>query len=139
MARLFEYEEAEEKEAANVDKNGATGLQEVIRELENLKKCYWGEDGAVMKPVSFGEYIQEIVDMAKGINRKGIYIPVRVGDTVYIPYSRPKYVKKAVVEGISIEGKDIKILTDFCVFSVNDIGVTMFLTEEDAEKALERR
>jgi hypothetical protein len=44
----------------------ACDADKVVEQLENLKKCYIGDENAIMKLVSFDEYIQEIIDMAKG-------------------------------------------------------------------------
>lgn len=74
----------------------AIGLEDVITELENLKKCYLGEEDAVMKPVSFGEYIQEIIEATRSLSEKGIYIPVKVGDTVYTPFNRSRSVLRKI-------------------------------------------
>ena len=40
-------------------------IQKAISELENLKKCYNGDEDANMKPMSLNEYMQEIIDMLK--------------------------------------------------------------------------
>ena len=41
--------------------------EQIIDELLNLKKCYLGDEDAVMKPMSFADYIQEIIDKVGGI------------------------------------------------------------------------
>ena len=40
-------------------------MERIVEELKNLKKCYNGEEDAVMKPMGFHEYIQEIIDLAE--------------------------------------------------------------------------
>lgn len=47
--------------SANMNANN----QKIISELENLKKCYNGDEDAVMYPMSFEAYIQKIIDLAK--------------------------------------------------------------------------
>ena len=42
-------------------------MERILDELVNLKKCYLGEEDAVMKSMSFADYIQEIIDKAGGI------------------------------------------------------------------------
>lgn len=42
-------------------------MERIVDELLNLKKCYLGDEDAVMKPMSFADYIQEIIDKAGGI------------------------------------------------------------------------
>ena len=50
----------------------AYDVDKVVSELENLKKCYRGDEDAIMKPMSFENYIQEIIDLAKagGVNEQ---------------------------------------------------------------------
>ena len=40
-------------------------IKKTIDELENLKKCYRGDEDAEMKPMSFEDYLQEIIDNLK--------------------------------------------------------------------------
>lgn len=44
----------------------AYDVDKVVEQLENLKKCYIGAEDAIMKPLSFEEYIQEIINNVKG-------------------------------------------------------------------------
>lgn len=41
-------------------------VKKTIEELENLKKCYMGKEDAVLKPMSFEDYISAIIDYLKG-------------------------------------------------------------------------
>lgn len=83
-----------------------------------------------------------------------IEAPCKVGDTVYMPWKWEDTSGIAVldVERISITGAGASIRTDFwsddeaywlaydCgVFKFDDIGKTVFLTREEAEKALAAR
>lgn len=34
----------------------------VLDDLKNLKKCYNGDENAIIEPINYGEYIQEIID-----------------------------------------------------------------------------
>lgn len=59
----------------------------------------------------------------------------KVGDSLYVPYSRPKYIKQCKVLSFQFDGTDLHIITDFVTFSQRDIGVTAFLDEESAENS----
>lgn len=63
-------------------------------------------------------------------------LPCRVEDTVYIPYSRPKYIKKAVVKEFLFDGVDFHVQTDFVTFSLRDVNTTVFLAQSEAEEKL---
>lgn len=62
----------------------------------------------------------------------------KVGDTLYLPYSRPRYVKEVIVTDFMFDGCDLHILTDFITLGNRDIGKTIFLTKEEAEQALKQ-
>lgn len=63
-------------------------------------------------------------------------LPCKVGDTLYLPYSRPRYIKEVMVTDFMFNGCDLHILTDFVTLGNRDIGKTVFLTKEEAEQAL---
>lgn len=59
-------------------------------------------------------------------------LPCKVGDTLYIPYSKPKYIKEVTVMEFVFDGCDLHINTDFVTLSKRDIGVNAFTKKEDA-------
>lgn len=59
-----------------------------------------------------------------------------MGDTLYLPYSRPRYIKEVMVTDFMFNGCDLQILTDFVTLGNRDIGKTVFLTKEEAEQVL---
>ena len=65
-----------------------------------------------------------------------VKLPCKVGDTLYLPYSRPRYIKEVMVTDFMFNGCDLHILTDFVTLGNRDIGKTVFLTKEEAEQAL---
>ena len=65
-------------------------------------------------------------------------LPCRVGDTVYILIGKSKqfgrpYIKEEKVTEVSTAGR---IWTDSCYYDVDDFDRAVFLTREDAERAL---
>lgn len=65
-------------------------------------------------------------------------LPCKVGDTVYYPYKYHNKVLKYKVEQIIINDKGKWLDVGVMWFSFEDIGTAVFLTREEAEKALER-
>ncbi len=45
-----------------IDSHGKEEILSILQDLKNLKKCYNGDENAIMKPMSFEAYIQEIID-----------------------------------------------------------------------------
>lgn len=87
-----------------------------------------------------------------GFKDKSLYIklPCKVGDTVY--FDAVGYHDTAEIDGIHIDnqgilytwvqydvGVDLIELWDEGDFNIEDIGKTVFLTREEAEKALKER
>lgn len=65
-------------------------------------------------------------------------LPCRVGDTVYILIGKSKqfgrpYIKEEKVTEVSTAGR---IWSDSCYYDVDDFDRAVFLTREDAERAL---
>jgi hypothetical protein len=78
------------------------------------------------------ETIEEIIK-AKADGRLMV-LPCKVGDTVY----RPDGIYPWYIEHIEIYGDEIIFVDDSDnIFRLDDIGKTVFLTREEAEKALE--
>lgn len=67
---------------------------------------------------------------------------MRVGSTVYIPIDKSNrfrygsYIREEKVTEISTAGR---IWTDSCYYDVDDFGKTVFLTRDEAERALKER
>ena len=70
---------------------------------------------------------------------KFVELPCKVGETVYFVYSNENgyLIEEAVVTEVSTER--IWILDRCYYFNYTDIGKTVFLTKEEAEKVLEER
>ena len=101
-------------------------------EYEKYNSSEWAEQ--------FADYL-----LANGV----IVLPCKVGDVVY--FANESYHDAAEIDGIQIDengisftwvqyevGVDITELWDEGDFDLEDIGKTVFLTKEEAEKALER-
>lgn len=67
-----------------------------------------------------------------------VMLPCKVGDTVYYPYKYHNKVLKHKVKQIIINDKGKWLDVGVMWFSFEDIGTAVFLTCEEAEKALER-
>ena len=70
-----------------------------------------------------------------------VELPCRIGDTVYILIEESEkfdgsYVKEEKIAEISTAGR---IWTDDCYYDSNDIGKILFISCEEAERALEER
>lgn len=91
---------------------------------------------------SFTEYLADYL-LANGV----MVPPVKVGDTVYWPsYSRnvqlPDILEETVIE-VDMSGflssEDAEVIRNKYQWEWNDIGQYVFLTREEAEKALAER
>lgn len=58
---------------------------------------------------------------------------VKVGDILYFPYATGQ-IRKVIIENIIANNTDTLLRTDLYMFSINDIGKTIFQTEEEARK-----
>lgn len=83
------------------------------------------------------EYLEEL-KAYKDAEEQGLLLrlPCKIGDTLYLPYSRPRYIKEVMVTDFMFNGCNLHILTDFVTLGNRDIGKTVFLTKEEAEQAL---
>lgn len=81
----------------------------------------------------------QIIDIFDIITENCVDLPCKVGDTVYFVYSNENgyLFEEAVVTEVSTER--IWISDRRYYFNYDDIGKTVFLTPEEAEKALEER
>jgi hypothetical protein len=134
LERLYEYENSglspeevtELKEKYETEKSNGEATYTIMcgltEEVERLKKC-------------LAEYEQ-----AKAEGRL-VVLPVKVGDVVWKIKAVFSYFSKPIedrVERIIISSNEILVCcTSGTKFSVNSIGKTVFLTREEAEKALE--
>lgn len=67
-----------------------------------------------------------------------VVLPCKIGDTVYVPYPALNSVEQFPIESIEIYKSSTVFCTDTCnvEFNASDFGKTVFLTREEAEKAL---
>lgn len=73
-----------------------------------------------------------------------VHLPYKVGDTVYEVFMNhlPPFIQESVAEKIIITSKGLRIkLSRNSVYetSISALGKTLFLTKEEADKALEER
>ena len=120
----------------------------LIELIESAKYEYVRQDRT--KPCKYlADYIADHL-LAEGV----VVSPRKVGDTVYLPweYDGIRSVASFTVLGIYVTGFGLQVATDFDtddngyadkynngVFEFADFGKTVFLTREEAEKALAER
>lgn len=97
------------------------------------EKCFF-QDKSKCYEKNIYEKLREYEDAEE--QKLLIKLPCKVGDTLYLPYSRPRYIKEVIVTDFMFNGCDLHILTDFVTLGNRDIGKTVFLTKEAAEQAL---
>ena len=85
----------------------------------------------------------EIGDLADHLIANGVIVPpCKVGDTVWCIFEDNygyEYVRERIVTGILIRDIGVFLCVGFCHYISSDIGKTVFLTREEAEKALAER
>lgn len=81
---------------------------------------------------------QKLTEMADYLLANGIIVPpVKVGDVVYIVCNVDN---KTVIEESAVEEvSTYRIWTDEVYYDLDDIGTSIFMTRESAEKALAER
>lgn len=78
--------------------------------------------------------------IADHLIENGIIVPpVKVGDVVYYPIRHTNKVMELFVREIVYTGDKIQCYASYLAFTVDNIGKTVFLTREGAEKALAER
>ena len=71
---------------------------------------------------------------------EGVIVPkVKIGQAVYYPIRHTNKVEQLFVREIVYTGSKIQFYASYLAFTVDAIGKTVFLTREEAERALERR
>ena len=85
----------------------------------------------VCHAVHIGGYVQEGVEACKNFKDQSRFIelPCKVGDVVYSLFHGMMYAEKVI-------GAHLLIDTDLGGLNANDFGKTVFLSREDAERAL---
>lgn len=71
--------------------------------------------------------------------KNGVIVPpCKVGDKLYIVADISKKIIEATIIGVWIffDNKTYSVITDFGTIHTNSIGVTVFLTREEAKQAL---
>jgi len=88
----------------------------------------------------FQDEVCEKLGEYEDLDEQGLLLklPCKVGDTIYMPYSRPKYIKPIKVQSFMHDGCDLHIITDFVTLSSRDFGIVVFLTQAEAEEALKK-
>lgn len=78
--------------------------------------------------------------IADHLLKNGIIVPpCKVGQTVYYPIRHTNKVIDLFVREIVYTGDKIQCYASYLAFTVDNIGKTVFLTREEAEKALAGR
>lgn len=90
--------------------------------IANAKSTNWPAEGLSEEEVR--EIIEDVLSC-------------KVGDIIFFPLCNQE-IKEVTIESIIINDKDILLQTDFYIFSIKDIGKTIFLTEKDARKNAEK-
>ena len=92
---------------------------------------------------AFGLPVKCIVELLKEeIHGRRVTLPCVPGDTVWLSksfYTQPKEPLPAVVHAIRFDADGIMIVTGKRRFAAEAIGKTVFLTREEAERAMEGR
>lgn len=71
---------------------------------------------------------------------EGVIVPkVKIGQAVYYPIRHTNKVEQLFVREIVYTGSKIQFYASYLAFTVDAIGKTLFLTREEAEKALSER
>ena len=93
-------------------------------------------DILMSKPYGQSSY-EEFADylLAEGV----IVPPCKVGQTVYYPIRHTNKVMELLVREIVYEKNKLQMWASYLAFTVDAIGNTVFLTREEAEKALAER
>ena len=95
------------------------------------------EDEVVASGKTFGRIVELLKEEIHG---RRVTLPCVPGDTVWLSkafYTQPKEPLPAVVHAIRFDADGIMITTGKRRFAAEAIGKTVFLTREDAEKAME--
>lgn len=92
---------------------------------------------------TFGLPVERIVELLKAeIHGRRITLPCVPGDTVWLSqmfYTRPKKPVPVTVDALRIDREGTTYITGRRRFFEDAIGRTVFLTEEEAERAMEGR
>ena len=87
-----------------------------------------------------GEKVDEAAVIADFLAEHGVMVPpVKVGQTVYYPIRHTNKVEQLFVREIVYTGREIQFYASYLAFTVDRIGITIFLNREEAEKALAER
>ncbi len=123
-------------------------IQEIINELHRMKKEYNAPQGCCVRTQERNGYrskclsiaikaLSEVQTLAKAkADGRLVVLPCKVGDSIY----RPEGLKYSVfwtITNVTIYPDEIVFTDDSDnIFTLDDIGKTVFLTYEEAEKAL---
>jgi hypothetical protein len=109
----------------------------------------WTEKGKTKMRDKLSNMIQSAVNgcakywadvIADKLIAEGVIVPIcKVGQTVYYPIYHINKVVQLLVSEIIYTKNNIRYWASYLAFSVDDIGKIVFLTREEAEKALAER
>ena len=108
---------------------------EVLDLLDDLYELNWTNDDYV---TGFNLGLAVAIDAVEELQPvNAVELPCKVGDTVYSPTTTS--VEVAIVDHIRLtqDGIYLNLREWHCLSNINHIGKSMFLTREEAEKALE--
>lgn len=110
---------------------------DVLDLLDDLRVNLIDLDDFGLNLIDYDIYSQlfDTVDNMPPVN--AVELPCKVGDTVYSPTTTS--VEAAIVDHIRLtqDGIYLNLREWHCLSNINRIGKSMFLTREEAEKALE--
>lgn len=83
---------------------------------------------------------QEAERLADYLLENGVIVPpCKVGDELYKPHQQSDYYNGEVVQEVRIRADGVVVETDTDSYYAEEIGKTVFLTREAAERALKER
>ena len=105
----------------------------------------WNKDcvqinGHALNDATRGELVQMAERLARYEDASSPMMRIRPGDTVWLSqlfYTRPKKPLPVTVDAIRIDREGVMFITGRRRFSEEAIGKTVFLSKEEAEKALQ--
>ncbi|MCM1225977.1 MAG: hypothetical protein NC320_00955 [Clostridium sp.] len=113
--------------------------------MSKCKNCYHNKVCSLARTYESENHLigyQELIEKCENFKNKDLILelPCKVGDTLYVILNKSEkfggyYIKRERIVEISTAGR---IWTNDCYYDNDDIGKMVFLSREEAEKALER-
>lgn len=98
-------------------------------------------NGHKLADVTLADIVQMADHLARYEDASSPMMSIRPGDTVWLSqmfYTRPKKPLQVTVDAIRIDREGVMLITGRRRFSEEAIGKTVFLSKEEAEKALQK-